>query len=150
MSARPQFPALLSLLSLLTLLTLLATPLAEAEPVVVVNAGSTIVSLSRDQVINIFLGRYRQFPSGVTAMPIDQPAEHPLKAQFYRLLVNKDLAEINAYWARLIFSGKTTPPRQAASSAEVLDWLANTHGAIGYVDRNMVDARLRIVLELTP
>jgi hypothetical protein len=31
-----------------------------------------------------------------------------------------------------------------------MDWLVHTRGAIGYVDRSMVDARLRIVLEFAP
>lgn len=135
--------------ALLLALALLATP-AAAEPVVVVHAGSGVDQLSREEVINIFLGRYRQLPSGLAALPVDQPASQPLKAQFYRLLVNKELAEINAYWARLIFSGKVAPPRQAASPAEVMDWLVHTRGAIGYVDRSMVDARLKIVLEFAP
>lgn len=136
--------------TLLMLLTLLAIPLSAAEPVVVVSADTGVEHLSRDEVINIFLGRYRQFPSGLAALPIDHSANQPLKAQFYRLLVNKDLAEINAYWARLIFSGKVSPPRQAASSAEVVTWLVNTPGAIGYLDRSMVDGRLRIVMEFEP
>jgi ABC-type phosphate transport system substrate-binding protein len=144
MSVRFHLPALLALLAVL------AAPPAAADLVVVVNTGSGVERLSRDEVINIFLGRYRQFPSGLAALPIDQPAEQPLKAQFYRQLVNKDLAEINAYWARLIFSGKTSPPRQAASPAEVVAWLAHNRGAIGYVERGMVDARLRIVMEFEP
>ncbi|MDP2963835.1 MAG: hypothetical protein Q8N54_13840 [Sulfurimicrobium sp.] len=139
-----QLPALLALLALL------ATFHAVAEPVVVVNASSGIERLSRDEVINIFLGRYRQFPSGLAALPIDQPAGHPLKAQFYHKLVNKDLAEINAYWARLIFSGRTSPPRQATSEMEVVEWLVRNRGAIGYVDHSKVDARLKVIMEFTP
>lgn len=138
------------LTALLALLTVPVTAPAMADLVVVVNAGSGVERLSRDEVINIFLGRYRVLPSGLLALPIDQPASLPLKAQFYRKLVDKDLAEINAYWARLTFSGKTSPPHQAASSAEVMAWLASNRGAIGYVDRSMVDARLRIVMEFAP
>ncbi|MDP2828635.1 MAG: hypothetical protein Q8O37_08515 [Sulfuricellaceae bacterium] len=142
-------------LACFAILALLAAPPASAELVVVANASSGVERLSRDEVINIFLGRYRQLPSGIAALPIDQPSGSPVKAQFYRKLVNKDLAEINTYWARLTFSGKTSPPRQAASTAEVLDWLASTRGAIGYVEREKLDERakderIRIVLELTP
>jgi hypothetical protein len=135
--------------TLLTLLSLLAILPVKAEPVVVINAGSGVERLSQDEVINIFLGRYRQLPSGITAMPIDQPADQPLRAQFYRLLVNKDLAELNAYWARLIFSGKISPPRQAASASEVLEWVARTRGGIAYIERNMADQRVKIVMEFS-
>lgn len=138
------------LAALLALLSALPAASAMADLVVVVNAESGVERLDRDEVINIFLGRYRVFPSGFAALPIDQPANLPLKARFYRKLVNKDLDEINAYWARLVFSGKTSPPRQAASPAEVMAWLAANRGAIGYIERSMVDARLRIVLEFAP
>ena len=132
---------------LLILLSLAAACPAWADIVVVTPVQSGVERLSQDEVTDIFLGRYRKLPSGLSAVPIDQPASGGLKAEFYRQLVNKGLAEINAYWARLFFSGKTSPPLQANSSAEVLTLLANTPGAIAYVDRKQVDGRFKIVLE---
>ena len=118
-----------------------------AEPVVVVNATSAVKQLSQDEVINIFLGRYRRLPTGESAIPIDQPEGSTLRAEFYRKLVNKDLNEINAYWSRLIFSGRTSPPVQAASLAEVIALLAGSASSVAYLDRSQVDKRFRIVLE---
>jgi len=135
-------------LSLLLLSALLA-PVAEADIVVVVNAESGVTQLSRDEVINIFLGRYRQFPNGLAAYPIDQPAVQPERSRFYFLLVNKDLAEINAYWARLLFSGKTSPPMQAATSAEVIDLVSRHKEAIGYIERDQVDPRVKVVMDFS-
>ncbi len=120
---------------------------ARAEPVVVVNATSAIQRLSQDEVINIFLGSYRRLPNGETAIPIDQPDSGTLRAEFYRKLVNKDLNEINAYWARLIFSGRTSPPLQAVQSVDVIELLMVNPGGLAYVDRSQVDKRLRVVLE---
>lgn len=121
---------------------------AWADLVVVVNAKSGVEKLSRAEVTNIFLGRYRRLPSGLPALPIDQPTNEAIKARFYTLLVNKEPAEINAYWARLIFSGKTSPPRQAANAAEVMDWLAGQRGGIGYIERGQADSRVKIVFDL--
>ena len=91
--------------------------------------------------------RYRRLPNGDTALPIDQPESSPVRADFYRRLVNKDLNEINAYWSRLIFSGRTSPPLQASSAADVMVWLLGQPGGVAYVDRTQVDKRLRIVME---
>lgn len=123
---------------------------AAAEVVVVVDARSGIERLSRDEVINIFLGRHRVLPSGIGALPVDQPGASSLRGEFYHKLVGKDLAEINAYWARLIFSGKTTPPLQARSNGEALAQIIGVPGGIGYVDRDQVDSRLRVVLDFSP
>ncbi len=121
-----------------------------AEPVVVVNARSGVVQLSRDEVINIFLGRYRQLPTGEAAVPIDQPEGSALRADFYRKLVNKDLNQINAYWARLIFSGKTAPPKDTESFSEVIAYLLGNPGGVAYIDRAQLDKRFRVVLEFPP
>lgn len=134
----------------LTLLLLLLMPVMGlgSDLVVVANPKSGAERLSREQVVNIFLGRFRQFPSGLTAEPLDLPEAE--RARFYRKLVGKELAEINAYWARLIFSGRTLPPEPLKSEAAVVYRVASSPGAIGYVSRAAVDTRVRIVFELGP
>lgn len=133
---------------LFALLALLASTSVLADVVVVVGAGSGIKALKQDEVINIFLGRYRKLPSGVLARPYDLPAGDELRTAFYRKLVDKNPAEISAYWARLYFSGKTKPPEVSASVQELIKAVATVEGAIGYVERSQVDERVRIVLPL--
>lgn len=137
------------LIFLLTV-SLLALGSARAEVVVVVDAAAGIERLTPDQVINIYLGRHRKLPSGIAALPVYQPATDNLRAEFYRKLVDKDLNEINAYWARLHFSGKTAPPTQATTAAEVLKHVIGKPGSIGYIDRSQADTRVRIVLAFPP
>ena len=134
----------------LLLISLLFLPVTEsaAQLVVITNPKNGVTSLSRDDVVNIFLGRFRQFPSGISAQPADLPATQPEKALFYRMLVNKDLAEINSYWARLLFSGRTVPPRQALSNEDLLSFISKTPGAIGYLEKRKIDARVKVVLDL--
>ena len=64
-------------------------------------------------------------------------------------LINKELAEINSYWARLIFSGQGSPPRQADNAAEVIEIVSGNKGAIGYIPRAAADKRVRIILDLS-
>lgn len=123
---------------------------AVSDVVVVVDAKSGIERLSREDVINIFLGRHRTLPNGSVAVPVDQPLVGGARSEFYRKLVDKDLSEINAYWARLVFSGKTSPPLQASSASEVLAQVVKSPGGIGYMDRSQVDARVKVVLEFKP
>ena len=137
--------------SLLMTLLLLATawPVAAADWVLVAHPKSGITRLTQDEVTNIYLGRYRRFASGGTAEPIDQLVDSTLRADFYRQLVGKSPAEINAYWARLVFSGKTQPPHVASSSEEAIQRVAHHPGAIAYVERPKADARVVVVFEMT-
>jgi ABC-type phosphate transport system substrate-binding protein len=138
------------LLSIFIFLIVLSPIAVAAEPiVVVVNSGSAVDTLSQNEVVNIFLGRFRQFSSGIAAQPVDLPVSHPARADFYRLLVGKSPAEINAYWARLIFSGQTLPPIQTDRQEDAINAIQNKPGGIGYLERSKVGGRLKIVFEFT-
>lgn len=121
---------------------------ARAELVVVANPDSGIERLSADDVINIFLGRYRRLASGIAAEPVDIVDNSSLRTRFYRSLVNKSLAEIDAYWARLVFSGKTRPPRVVDGVEAALQFVASHTGGLAYLERTQVDRRVKIVFEL--
>lgn len=120
---------------------------AMADVVVIANPKCGVERLTREEVVNIFLGRFRQFPSGITAQPTDLPPSQAERAIFYRQLVNKELPEINSYWARLVFSGRTTPPRQATGNDDVIHWVSANIGGIAYVERTKTDSRVKIVYE---
>lgn len=142
--------AFLHRIPFLALLGFLCCASAWADVVVVVDAKSGVERLTQDEVVNIFLGRYRKLPTGVAAVPIDQPFDSGLRAQFYRKLVNKSLSEINAYWARLYFSGKTAPPLEASLASEVLANIIGNPGGIGYIEQGQADARVRVVFSFPP
>lgn len=140
-----------ALLRFVAFLLVLMPIAASAESiVVVVNPNSGVETLSRNDVINIFLGSFRQLPSGIPALPVDLPQGDAARAEFYRLLVGKNPSEINAYWSRLIFSGKTRPPIQAQRVEDAVSMVQGSVGAITYLERSKVSGRLRIVFELSP
>lgn len=121
---------------------------ARAGLVLVTSPQSGIERLTQDEVVNIYLGRYRRLASGLAAEPLDHPIDSEVRARFYRRLVGKSLAEINAYWARLVFSGKTKPPQAVANAEGLLRIVATQPGALAYVERSQADARVKIVFEL--
>ena len=90
------------------------------------------------------MGRLRRFSTGESVQPVDGPG----KAHFYRFLVNKDLADINAYWARLVFSGRTSPPRTFDQTLAVLDYVSENPDAIGYVERTELNPNVKVILEM--
>lgn len=120
---------------------------ASNDFVVIANPNSGVEKMSKDEVINVYMGRNRKLSSGVTAQPLD--LENPLteKANFYNTMVNKELSEISSYWARLMFSGQGSPPRQVASAEQAVELVGRLKGAIAYVDRKKIDKRVRVVFD---
>jgi ABC-type phosphate transport system substrate-binding protein len=118
--------------------------------VVIVNPSMGVQHLSRREALDIFLGRYRTFPSGASALPIDLDINSSERRQFYLMLAHKDSSDMSSYWARLTFSGKISPPFSVADARMAVDIVANNPNAIAYVDRAAIDNRVRIALEITP
>jgi ABC-type phosphate transport system substrate-binding protein len=115
------------------------------EIAVVVSNANNVNTLSRDDVINIFMGRYRQYSNKLTANPIDNLA---LKDKFYQALVSKTLPEINAYWARLIFSGRTYPPPKVSNTNEAIQALEENPLAISYINTSDIKPMTKVVFIL--
>lgn len=135
--------------TLLALALLFLGRTAGAGPlVVIVNPASGVERMTRYQALDVFLGRYRKLPSGIAALPIDLGSTSSDRGRFYRLVAQKDLAEMSSYWARLVFSGQATPPFQAPDERTAVDLVASNPSAIAYVDRAAIDNRVRVVLEL--
>lgn len=141
------------LFQLLLFAALCMGPARANEPsgiVVIVNPSSGVDKLTRDEVIDIFLGRYRKLPSGRVALPIDVSEASAERGRFYQLLVKKSPSDMSSYWARLVFSGQTSPPFQVPDAQTALELVASNPNAIAYVDRALVTAKVKVVLEITP
>jgi ABC-type phosphate transport system substrate-binding protein len=118
---------------------------ALAQVAVVVNPKSPMASMTADQVSGIFLGKSNTLPSGGTAVPTDLPDSVPAREIFYTKVTGKSTAQVKAAWSRLVFSGKATPPKELASSADVKKFVASNPDAIGYIEKSAVDSSVKVV-----
>jgi ABC-type phosphate transport system substrate-binding protein len=118
---------------------------AFAQVAVVVNPKSPLATMTADQVSGIFLGKSNTLPSGGTAVPTDLPDSAATRELFYTKVTGKSTAQVKAAWSRLVFSGKATPPKELASSAEVKKFVAANPDAIGYIEKSAVDSSVKVV-----
>ncbi len=130
--------------SLLLALFLSFSAVAQGEIAVIVNPNNDLEQLTVKQVRDIFLGRARAFPNGKFAVPVDQTTS--IRTYFYEQVAARPIEQINAYWARLIFAGRSSPPKQLEDDEAVLQAVKNNEDMIGYVDKNRVDDDVRLLL----
>lgn len=116
---------------------------AMAEPVPVVSAKATVTTLTRNQIIDIFLGKTARFPDGQPATPVDQPEGMATRNDFYATYAGKSPAQIKAYWSKIIFTGRGSPPKEISGPDGVKKFVAATPGAISYIDRSALDASVK-------
>jgi hypothetical protein len=121
------------------LLFLLASVNAWAEEVntqtiqVIVSSQSELTTLNRKQVMGLFLGRSRSFPNGINAKAFDHEVDSTIRARFFESLTGKSISDIDAYWARLRYSGRASPPKVIDNMAEILKEVSQNLHAIAYI-----------------
>lgn len=113
--------------------------------VVVVGAKSPATVLSREQAAALFLGKSLQLPGGGIPVVIDQVEAAEVRQQFYAKVTDKTIAQAKAIWSRLVFSGKGSPPKEVANSAEVKKLVGANPDAIGYIEKSAVDASVKVL-----
>jgi len=121
---------------------------SEAALAVVVAKTSKIESISKRELVDVYMGRFDVLESGHKVQPVDYENGTELRSLFYRSLVNKSERQINAYWSRLIFSGRAKPPVQVASPEESLSFILDNQSALSYIPVNRVSEEMKIVLVL--
>ncbi len=108
-------------------------PGTEDGPVVIVHPATDVSGISRAELSKIFLKRLRTWSSGQIAVPVDQAPQNPARQVFSEKVHGRSVVNIEVYWKRMIFSGRSLPPRELASDTDVLDFVRSTPGAVGYV-----------------
>jgi ABC-type phosphate transport system substrate-binding protein len=121
--------------------------MALADVVPIVSSKSTITTLSKTQLADIFLGRVSRFPSGAQAVPIDQAEVTPAREEFYARLIGRSAPQMKAYWSKIIFTGRGQPPQEVRNDAEMKKRIAENSAAIGYIEKGLVDDSVRVVSE---
>jgi hypothetical protein len=125
---------------------LAASPAMAADVVVVVSAKNSVSTLSRSQVVDLFLGKSSRFPDGRAAVPVDQAEGSEARDAFYLAFADKTPAQVKAHWSKVIFTGRGQPPRAVAGGRLVKKLVAGNVDAVGYIDRSEVDESVKVVL----
>lgn len=109
------------------------SPLAAfAEDVVIIcNKSVAINSISKDDMERIYLGKKNLWDGGGKIEPVI--LQNELADSFLTTYVGKNATTFGNYWKKMLFSGKGNGPKQFTKPKEVVDYVASTQGAIGFV-----------------
>jgi ABC-type phosphate transport system substrate-binding protein len=134
--------------TLLATTVTLAAVAVQAEVAVIVNSSVSVSSITSDIAADIFLSKMNALPDGTKMVPLDQEEGKKARDEFYSKVVKKDAAQLNAYWSRLIFTGKGEPPKKVADDAEVVALVAANPNMIGYVQASAVTPNAKVLLKM--
>ena len=116
---------------------------ALAEVAVIVNPGNAN-ALDAETIKKIYLGKAKSFDNGNKVNPATQNGT-AIADEFNSKVVGKSSSQLNAYWSKLVFTGKGTPPEKFDSDQAVIDFVASNGDSIGYIDSSKATDKVKVV-----
>ena len=121
----------------------MSSPVVHAQQIIV-NPAVTEQSLTLNGVRAIFFMRLTQWPNDGSSIKVFVlPDDAPLHIQFTKNRLNVFSRQLRRSWDRLVFSGTGQSPIVVENVEEMRERVANTPGAIGYVQEIKEDDTVR-------
>ena len=99
---------------------------------VIANPSVTANSVSAEELRNVFLQTSSSLSDGSHVQPVLAKGGAAHQA-FLKEYLGKSESALQMYYRSLVFTGKASMPKEVASDAEIVAYVAKTKGAIGYV-----------------
>ena len=108
---------------------------ARAQDVVLVaNKGVRISEITDADLRAIFTGTRTRFADGSHAVPVTLKGG-PVHEVFLRNHLGEGPEEFRAEWRKVVFTGQGAMPKAFDSESALIEYVAATPGAVGYVSR---------------
>lgn len=137
-------PTTLSWKKLTFLIGFLLTFNCHADLVVIVHPDNP-ATVDSKSIKRIFLGKEKRFSDGGKITPVNQVNGSPTRQEFDTNILGRSSSQVKAYWSKLIFTGKGTPPEELSNDAAVISKVAADVTAIGYVDDSTDTSTVKII-----
>ena len=100
---------------------------------VIVHSANPVVALAREEVSKMFLKKIAAWRTGLMVVPVDQSEDADVRKRFSTRVLGRDVGAVKGYWQQAIFTGRSFPPVEKSSDAEVIAFVGANPNAIGYV-----------------
>ncbi len=115
---------------------------------VIANIGTGLSAIDQQTLKKAFLGKIPQWPNGTTLTSCIDESDTAALNVFTRKHLGKSPSAFDAYWSRMLFSGKAIPPKPFESKTSILSYVSNTAGAICFISSQVLKMPDNVVLLL--
>ncbi len=133
------------MLSVVLFLCVLSFPAFSAQPNVIVNDSVSVDHISLKELRSIFTMKKRFWSEGEPISVFVLSDEHPVHKNFCKQRLSIFPRQLETVWYRLVYTGTGKAPIQVKSEAEMQSRVANTPGAIGYIEIMNDDKKTKIL-----
>ena len=113
---------------------LAVAPAARAQVIVIANNSVKSTEVTKVDLRDVFSGNATSFKDGSHVVPVllKGGAVHD---EFLSSFVGKPDSAFKASWRSLVFSGQANMPKAMDTDAAVVEFVAHTAGAVGYISK---------------
>jgi ABC-type phosphate transport system substrate-binding protein len=119
---------------------------ARAAGGVVVIGDARLTRLDATTLEKVYTGRVIEV-DGIPVTAVNANSGSAVRNRFLQAYLNQDEDKYTAYWTVRRYIGKGASPRELRTSAEVIDFVKSTPGAIGYIDEADVPPGVSVLLK---
>ena len=112
---------------------------------IVTHADNPVTSLSKTQLSRFLLKKVSKWETGEQVKAVDHGGKQEVREVFSKAIHGRSASSIQRYWQRQIFSGKGVPPPELEGDSEVLDFVSQNPGAIGYVSNSASVSGVKVI-----
>jgi ABC-type phosphate transport system substrate-binding protein len=125
-------------------IALAAPALHAADDGFVVIANAPLRGIDAEALKRIYTGRMVEL-DGQPLRPLNLAPGQATRRRFLGALLQQSDDDYLAYWTVRRYIGKGTPPREVPGSAELIEQVQRTPGALGYIDAADLKPGMNIV-----
>ncbi len=114
------------------------------EVVIITNKSVPTDMLNKEDIKNIFTGKMTRWEDNqkITFVTLPQSKIHQ---GFLKEFVKRTPEQYSRHWKKQIFTGKGTKPRSFKTQEKLIDYVASTKGAIGYISSKIITDKIKVL-----
>jgi len=114
------------------------------DVVLVANKGVQISEIKNSDLRAIFTGEKTRFADGSHAVPVTLKGGAVLEV-FLTKHLGESPEEFRAQWRKAVFTGQGSMPKAFDSESSLIEYVATTPGALGYVSRVSATDNVKLI-----
>jgi len=120
---------------------------AYAQVVVIANKSVSENSITASKLNDIYLLKTKAWSNGKAIVPLVIKTDNTTTQKFFGSL-GKSLMEMNKVWMKLQLTGEGQSPEGFSSEDELIEKVASTPGAIGFVSIDKANDKVKIIMKI--
>ncbi len=130
-------------INILSLAVSLGCAKVQAGDIVIIG-NSNVPKIDVVMVQKIYTGKVISV-AGINITPVAVKVGMPERNRFLQEFMNQDEEKYTAYWTVRRYIGKGTPPNEFNTTADVINYVKCTQGAVGYIDETQLDESINVI-----